>query len=60
MKNMNILFRKIPGYKHGCVRNRVFMTSQKQNMTELAATIYLVNRMSKVGLELKFNVKSTF
>ena len=27
-----------------------FMTSQKQNMTELAATIYLVNRMSQVGL----------
>ena len=29
MKDMNTLSRKIPDYKHGCVRNRVFMASER-------------------------------
>ena len=45
VKDMNITSEKMPGYKHGDVQNRVFMTSQRLNMTDLA-TMYLVNRMS--------------
>ena len=32
---MNIPSQKMPGYKHGDVRNRVFMMSQRLNMAEL-------------------------
>ena len=48
---MNISSEKMPGYKHGGVWNRVFMTSQRLNMVELATIVYLVNYMPwKVGL----------
>ena len=51
VKGMNIPSEKMPGYKHGGVRNMVFMTSQRLNMAELAKIMYLVNRMPyKVGL----------
>ena len=51
MKDKNIPSEKMLGYKHGGVRNRAFMTSQKLNMVELATLVYLVNRMSyKVDL----------
>ena len=51
MKEKNIPSEKMPGYKHGGVRNSAFMTSQKLNMVELATVVYLVNRMSyKVDL----------
>ena len=46
MKGMNILSGKMPGYKHGDVRNGVSVTSQRLNMDELATIVYLVNRMS--------------
>ena len=46
VKGMNILSEKIPGCKHGGVRNRIFMTSQWLNMAELATVVYLVKRMS--------------
>ena len=46
MKGMNIPSEKMPSYKHGDVRNRVFVMLQRLNMNELATTIYLVNRMS--------------
>ena len=29
MKDMNTISRKIPDYKHGCLRNSVFMTSER-------------------------------
>ena len=45
VKGMNIPSQKMPGYKHGGVRNRVFMTSQRLDMAELATVMYLVNRM---------------
>ena len=51
VKGMNILSEKIPGYKLSSVRNRVFMTSQRLNMAELATIMYLVKHMpKKVGL----------
>ena len=51
MKEKNIPSEKMPGYKHGGVRNSAFMTSQKLNMVELATVVYLVNHMSyKVDL----------
>ena len=46
VKGMNIHSEKMPGYKHGNVRNRVLVTLQKLNMAELATIVYLVNRMS--------------
>ena len=46
MKDMNILSHKIPGYKYRGARNRVFVTSQRLNMAELATIVYVVNRMS--------------
>ena len=46
MKDMNIPSEKIPGYKHKSVRDRIFMTSQRLNMTDLATIVYLVNRIS--------------
>ena len=46
MKDMNILSQKMPGYKHRGVRNRVFMTSQRLSIAELATIVYVVNRMS--------------
>ena len=46
MKNINIPSEKLPVYKHEGVRNRVFMTSERLNMAELATIVYLVNRMS--------------
>ena len=51
MKSMNIPVDKIRAYKHMGARNRVFMTSQRLNMDELAKIVYLVNLVSqKVGL----------
>ena len=46
MKDMNILSQKIPGHKYRVVRNRVFMTSKRLNVAELATIVYVVNRMS--------------
>ena len=46
MKDMNILSGKMPGYKHGDVRNSVSVTSQTLNIDKLATIVYLVNRMS--------------
>ena len=46
MKDMNILSQKIPGYKYRGVWNRVFVTSQRLNMAELATIVYVVNCMS--------------
>ena len=45
MKDMSILSQKIPGYKHACIQNRDFMTSQRLNMAELTTIMYLRNRM---------------
>ena len=47
MKGMNLPSEQISSYKHGGVRNRVFMMSQRLSMTELATVMYLVNHMSK-------------
>ena len=46
MKSMNIPPEKMPGYKHGDVRNRSFITSKRFSMTELAIIVYLMNRIS--------------
>ena len=46
MKGTNLPFEKITGYKHGSVWNRIFMMSQRLNMTELGTIVYLVNCMS--------------
>ena len=44
-KRMNIPSGKMPGYKHGGVRNIVFMMSHRLNMAELATIMHLVNRI---------------
>ena len=41
VKGMNIPSEKMPGYKHGSDRNRVFMTSQRLNIAELATSCIL-------------------
>ena len=41
-KDMNVFSWKIPGYKYGCVRNRVFMTPQRRNMAELATIMQIM------------------
>ena len=61
MKGMNTPFKRMLGYRHEGVRNRIFMTSQKLNMAELGIIVYLANCMSKkVGLQVKLNEKLTF
>ena len=35
----------MPNYKHGSVRNRVFMKQQRLDMAELATIVYFVNHM---------------
>ena len=50
MKGMNISSEKIPGYKHGRVWSKIFMTSQRLNIAKLATLVYLRNCMLwKVG-----------
>ena len=48
VKGMNIPSEKMFSYKHGCVQNRVFMTSQGLNyyVAELAIVVHLINRRS--------------
>ena len=59
--DINILSRKILGYKHRCVQNKVFMMSQILNMAEFAKIMYPVNGMSQeMGLPLILNAKLTF
>ena len=61
MKGMNTPFKKMLGYRHEGVRNRIFMTSQNLNMAELGIIVYLANCMSKkVRLQVKLNEKLTF
>ena len=47
MKGMIIPSGKTPGCKDGGVRNRVFMTSERLNMAELATIAYLVKSKHK-------------
>ena len=43
MKGINIPYEKIAGCKYGDVRNRVFETSQRLIMDELARIVFIMN-----------------